>query len=203
MIGSIRGTLLSKESGNFLIEVGGLGYEVQVPTKNSYNLPKKGCELYMLTHFIVREDGQSLFGFFEDAERDLFRKLIKISGVGPKLALTILSGLDLEGFSLCVVDGDISSLVAIPGVGKKTAERLIVEMRDKLPEKFASRANLAGTKDLASDFSDAVEDAEKALESLGYRHSDARKMVATVVNQDQSLGREEIIKKALRAISKT
>ena len=203
MIGSIRGTLLSKESGNLLIEVGGLGYEVQVPTKNSYNLPNKGAELYLLTHFIVREDGQSLFGFFEDAERDLFRKLIRISGVGPKLALTILSGLDVEGFSLCVVDGDISSLVAIPGVGKKTAERLLVEMRDKLPEQFSSRANLAGTKGLASDFSDAVEDAEKALESLGYRHSDARKMVATVVNQDQSLGREEIIKKALRAISKT
>ena len=203
MIGSIRGTLLSKESGNFLIEVGGLGYEVQVPTKNSYSLPKKGCELYLLTHFIVREDGQSLFGFFEDAERDLFRKLIKISGVGPKLALTILSGLDLEGFSLCVVDGDISSLVAIPGVGKKTAERLIIEMRDKLPERFAGRANLTETKDLASDFSGAIEDAEKALESLGYRHSDARKMVATVVNQDQSLSREEIIKKALRAIGKT
>ena len=203
MIGSIRGTLLSKESGNFLIEIGGLGYEVQVPTKNSYNLPKTGCELYLLTHFTVREDGQSLFGFFEDAERDLFRKLIKISGVGPKLALTILSGLDLEGFSRCVVDGDISSLVAIPGVGKKTAERLIIEMRDKLPERFAGTANLTGAKDVASDFSDAVQDAEKALESLGYRHSDARKMVATVVNQDQSLGREEIIKKALRAIGKT
>lgn len=202
MIGSIRGTLLSKDSGNLLIEVGGLGYEVQVPTKTSYNLPRQGSELYLLTHFIVRDDGQNLYGFFEDSERNLFRQLIKISGVGPKLALTILSGLDIEGFNLCVVDSDISSLVAIPGVGKKTAERLIVEMRDKLPEQFASKTDLVRNNDRVAVFSDAVADAEKALQSLGYRPSDARKMVATVVDQDQSLGSEELIRKALRTVGR-
>ncbi len=201
MIGSIRGTLLSKESGNLLVEVGGIGYEIQVPTKTSYDLPMQGSELYLLTHFVVRDDGQNLYGFFEDNERNLFRKLIKISGVGPKLALTILSGLDVEGFSLCVVDSDISSLVAIPGVGKKTAERLIVEMRDKLPEDLASKANFIRHKNSDAVFSNEVVDAEKALESLGYRLNDARKMVATVVEQDQSLSSKEIIRKALKNIS--
>ncbi len=202
MIGSIRGILLSKESGNLLIEVGGLGYEVHVPSKASYDLPHQGSELHLLTHFIARDDGQQLYGFLEAADRELFRQLIKVSGVGPKLALTILSGLDIEGFSRYVVDGDVSSLVAIPGVGKKTAERLIVEMRDKLPKQTLAKVKFDPKNGRPTTFSETVAEAEQALVSLGYRASEARKMVAMEANQDQSLGSEELIRKVLRTIGR-
>jgi len=200
MIGSIRGILISKQIGNLVIEAGGLGYEVHVPANATNNLPSEGSEINLLTHFIVREDGHQLFGFSDRMERDFFRQLVKISGVGPRLALTILSGLDLEGFSRCVIDRDISSLVAIPGVGKKTAERLIVEMRDKLPSQVTEQIKITDTTS-HDHFTNALTDAEQALISLGYRSSDARKMVATVAEQDQSLSSEELIRRALRAIS--
>ena len=132
MIGRIRGILVDKQPPDILVEVGGVGYELQVPMTTLFQLPGLGSEVSLLTHFVVREDAQLLYGFIDERDRHLFRQLIKVSGVGPKLALTILSGMDAGSFARCVQRDDISSLVALPGVGKKTAERLLVEMRDKL-----------------------------------------------------------------------
>ena len=132
MIGRIRGTVAQKQPPDILVEVGGVGYELQVPMTTLFQLPELGSEVSLLTHFVVREDAQLLYGFIDERDRGLFRQLIKVSGVGPKLALTILSGMDADSFTRCVHREDVAALVALPGVGKKTAERLLVEMRDKL-----------------------------------------------------------------------
>ena len=134
MIGRIRGVLVLKQPPDILVEVGGVGYEIQVPMTTLFQLPEVGAEVSLVTHFVVREDAQLLYGFIDERDRGLFRQLIKVSGVGPKLALTILSGMDSSSFARCVQRDDIASLVALPGVGKKTAERLLVEMRDKLKD---------------------------------------------------------------------
>ena len=134
MIGRIRGTLVYKQPPDILVEAGGVGYEVQVPMTTLFQLPELGEELTLVTHFVVREDAQLLYGFIQERDRQLFRQLIKVNGVGPKLALTILSGMDSASFARCVQRDDITSLVALPGVGKKTAERLLIEMRDKLKD---------------------------------------------------------------------
>ena len=129
MIGRIRGILLEKQPPEVLIEASGVGYEVQMPMTSFYQLPDVGQEAVVYIHFVVREDAQLLFGFADKQERALFRELIKVNGVGPKLALTILSGMSAAQFIQCVSHDDVSGLVKLPGVGKKTAERLVVEMR--------------------------------------------------------------------------
>ena len=131
MIGQIRGTLIGRQAPDILVDVGGIGYEIQVPMTTLYQLPELGQPVTLLTHFVVREDAQQLFGFAEAADRRLFRELIKVSGVGPRLALTLLSGMDAADFARCLQRDDVAALVALPGVGRKTAERLLVEMRDK------------------------------------------------------------------------
>ncbi|MCL6416320.1 Holliday junction branch migration protein RuvA [Aestuariirhabdus sp. Z084] len=202
MIGRLRGLLLEKQPPNLLIEVGGVGYEVDAPMSVFYRLPELGQEVTLYTHFVVREDAQLLYGFADRQERELFRTLIRVNGVGPKLALTILSGIEAPAFVRCVNDNDSASLVKLPGVGKKTAERLIVEMRDKL-----DGLNIAGSGDLSEMQAaagnapvveqSAVQDAVSALVALGYKPAEASRAVARA---EEGLSSEEIIRQALKGM---
>ncbi len=196
MIGRIQGTLLSKQAPDILVDVGGVGYEIQVPMTSLFQLPEAGSEVTLLTHFVVREDAQLLYGFVSEDDRRLFRELIKVSGVGPKLALAILSGMDAGQFAQCVADGSVAALVKLPGVGKKTAERLVVEMRDRL-QGFALR-EAAETAIEPSNASDIVADAEGALIALGYKPAQAAKMIAQVKSAEIDSS-EELIRRALQA----
>lgn len=201
MIGRIRGTLAHKQPPDILVEVGGVGYELQVPMTTLFQLPELGAEVTLVTHFVVREDAQLLYGFVDERDRALFRQLIKVTGVGPKLALTILSGMDSASFARCVQRDDISALVALPGVGKKTAERLLVEMRDKLKDwlgQIEVDVSAAGLSP-AAPVSDSIADAEGALIALGYKPAEAAKVVAAV-NDDSIQGSEELIRRALKSM---
>ena len=156
MIGRLIGTLAVKQPPEILLDVNGVGYEVQLPMTSFYQLPNVGETATVFTHFVVREDAQLLYGFIDVSERTLFRELIKANGVGPKLALTILSGMSAAQFMQCVKLEDVTSLVKLPGVGKKTAERLVVELRDKL-----AKLNLQGDS-VADEFVQPIND-ESAL----------------------------------------
>src|SRR5688572_17609541 len=134
MIGQIRGILIEKQPPSLVVDVHGVGYDIDAPMSTFFQLPDVGCEVTLLTHFVVREDAHHLYGFYTREERQLFRSLLKVNGVGPKLALTILSSITPDEFVHCVLSNDAASLVRLPGVGKKTAERLIIEMRDKLSD---------------------------------------------------------------------
>lgn len=204
MIGSIRGILVHKQAPLILVEVSGVGYELQVPMTTLFRLPELGSEVSLVTHFVVREDAQSLYGFIEEGDRSLFRQLIKVSGVGPKLALTILSGMDARNFAHCVERDDISSLVALPGVGRKTAERLLVEMRDKLKEWLVGGAGQPVVEGSAvtAPPADFAADAEGALISLGYKPQEASRMVAAV-NDDSVADSEDLIRRALKSVVTT
>ncbi|MEP1469629.1 MAG: Holliday junction branch migration protein RuvA [Halieaceae bacterium] len=201
MIGRIRGVLALKQPPDILVEVGGVGYEIQVPMTTLFQLPEVGVEIALVTHFVVREDAQLLYGFISERDRSLFRELIKVSGVGPKLGLTILSGMDSASFVSCVRRDDVAALVALPGVGKKTAERLLVEMRDKLKDWAVTGeggSSPADVADLAPTI-DIVADAEGALISLGYKPAEASRMVAAV-NDDDIDDSEELIRRALKSV---
>jgi Holliday junction DNA helicase RuvA len=201
MIGRIRGNLVHKQPPVILVEVGGVGYELQVPMTTLFQLPELGAEVSLVTHFVVREDAQLLYGFAQERDRALFRQLIKVSGVGPKLALTILSGMDSASFARCVQRDDISSLVALPGVGKKTAERLLVEMRDKLKDwlgQLDGELPSSGPAQPAAPV-DRVADAEGALIALGYKPAEAARMVAAV-NDDSVENSEDLIRRALKSM---
>lgn len=202
MIGRIRGTLVHKQPPEILVEVGGVGYEIQVPMTTLFQLPEVGAEVALVTHFVVREDAQQLYGFIDERDRGLFRQLIRVSGVGPKLALTILSGMDADSFTRCVQRDDIKALVALPGVGKRTAERLLVEMRSKLDDwirRLDSEAPPAGQVVPLATANDAVTDAESALVALGYRPQEAARMVAAV--SDEGIDSEELIRRALKSMA--
>ncbi|MEZ5573383.1 MAG: Holliday junction branch migration protein RuvA [Halioglobus sp.] len=204
MIGRIRGNLVYKQATLILVEVGGVGYELHVPMTTLFQLPELGAEVSLVTHFVVREDAQLLYGFIEEADRSLFRQLIKVSGVGPKLALTILSGMDARSFARSVQRDDISSLVALPGVGKKTAERLLVEMRDKLSDWLVQSGDVYNQVDggvISPPAPDIVADAEGALISLGFKPQEASRMVAAV-NDDGVVESEELIRRALKSVVK-
>lgn len=203
MIGRIRGNLVHKQPPDILVEVGGVGYEIQVPMTTLFQLPELGAEVSLVTHFVVREDAQLLYGFIDDRDRQLFRQLIKVSGVGPKLALTILSGMDSMSFARCVQRDDISALVALPGVGKKTAERLLVEMRDKLKDWLVQMEGSEGLPGavVIEPVADLVADAEGALIALGYKPAEAAKVVAAV-NDEDVIDSEELIRRALKFMVK-
>lgn len=203
MIGSIRGILAAKRPPDILVEVGGVGYELQVPMTTLFQLPEIGAEVAMVTHLVVREDAQLLYGFIHEDDRSLFRQLIKVSGVGPKLALTILSGMDAASFARCVHADDVATLVALPGVGKKTAERLLVEMRDRL-EEWLTRPGSSGegAPRPAARANDIVADAEGALVTLGYKPQEASRMIAAV-NDDSVANSEELIRRALKSVVNT
>jgi len=198
MIGRLKGRLIQKQPPWLLIDVQGVAYEVEAPMTTIYKLPAIDEELTLFTHLLVRDDAHLLFGFAEEHERLLFRTLIKVNGVGAKMALAILSGMEADEFANCIRDGDSVRLTRLPGVGKKTAERLIVEMRDKLKDwqsASSSRANTA--KGSVEVFSDPGDEAVSALVSLGYKPQEASKYVLAVASEDMSS--EEIIREALKA----
>lgn len=201
MIGRIYGKIIDKQPPQLLVDVQGVGYEIDAPMSTFYELPNLGEVVTLHTHLVVREDAQLLYGFASLAERSLFRTLIKISGVGPKLALTILSGMNASEFVHCVQDGDAVALVRLPGVGKKTAERLIVELRDKLkahPLESGAANVSSGAAKIAAD--SPLEDAISALIALGYKAIEASRMVRGVDAHD--LKTEEIIRLSLQAAVK-
>ena len=203
MIGRIEGRLLEKQPPEVLIDVNGIGYEIQMPMTSFYQLPAVGENVAVYTHFVVREDAQLLFGFADKMERGLFRELIKANGVGPKLGLTILSGMSAGQFLISVQNEDVSALVSLPGIGRKTAERLVVELKDRLA-KFGKQQAVDIPFDMenkAADtivpVNDAKEEAQSALVALGYKPVQANKLV-TSVYQD-GMNSENLIRKALKA----
>lgn len=204
MIGRLKGVLLEKLPPQLVLDVQGVGYELEAPMSTFYQLPIVGEEVLLHTHMVVREDAQLLYAFFSQSERQLFRDLIRINGVGPKLALTILSGVSADEFTRCVMDGDAKALTNLPGVGKKTAERLIVELRDRLAKEV--EAALTGTgKDPAGTSiaikrvaTNPVSEAVNALVSLGYKAQEASQMVRIV--ETEGLKTEAIIKAALQGM---
>ncbi len=198
MIGRLRGTLAEKQPPLLLVDVNGIGYEVEAPMSTFYQLPALGETVVLHTHLVVREDAHLLFGFASESERRLFRTLIKVNGVGAKLALTILSGISADEFARSVQDNDTASLVRLPGVGKKTAERLIVEMRDRLAdwEGGVVLPGSAPTQAAAAPVADEARDALSALVSLGYKPPEASRLVSKV--ETEGLSSEEIIRAALK-----
>ncbi len=192
MIGFLRGILLEKEAPNLTLEVNGIGYEVQIPVNSFYRVPQIGKEISLHIHFVVREDGQFLYGFIDKEERMLFRSLIKVNGVGPKMALAILSAMEPNIFVRHVLNNDPDALEHIPGVGAKTARRLIIEMRDKVSE--WKNINLA----IDTKAGAAVNDALSALIALGYKPHEARR--ALMKHQDKELPSEELVRLALKEI---
>ena len=199
MIGRLRGKIISKQPPMLLIEVGGVGYEVEAPMSTFYQLSDTDSEVIILTHMIVREDAQLLCGFATEAERRMFRNLIKINGVGAKLALAILSGMEANEFARCIQDNDATALIRLPGVGRKTAERLIVEMRDRLDDWFSQPGHdeVPGSSIVSELPADASREAVSALVALGYKPVEASRMVQKVDTTD--LSSEDIIRAALKA----
>ena len=196
MIGSLNGLIISKKPSEVLLEVNGIGYEVYIPLSTSFKLPSVDQTVQLLTHLIVREDQHTLYGFITEDERKLFRALIKISGVGPKLALTILSGINVEGFIRSVQMQDVDTLVHLPGIGKKTAERLLVEMKDKGGQIGDIALNDAiESKDLR-----IIQEAHNALTSLGYKSVEARKILDGI--DSNGLTVEALLKQALQSLNK-
>jgi len=201
VIGRLSGQLIQKQPPELLIDVNGVGYEVSAPMSTFYVLPELGEIISLHTHLVVREDAQLLYGFATESERRLFRILIKINGVGPKLAITILSGIAADDFIRCIHDGDSAALVRLPGIGKKTAERLIVELNDKVAAEDES-ISAAGTAGMMANLplQSPVADAVSALISLGYKPNDASKMVRSI--ETEGLNAEEIIRLSLQGLSK-
>lgn len=196
MIGQLRGIILEKQPPQLLLDVQGVGYEIDAPMSTFYHLPEVGKEVLLHTHFIVREDAHHLYGFYDREERKLFRTLLKVNGVGPRLALTILSSIDPNEFVRCVTHNDTASLVRVPGIGKKTAERLIIEMRDRLSAwQSISHAELSIAAPKGSR-NQIIQDAVSALIALGYKPQEASRAVSKV--DDGNLSSEEIIRRALR-----
>ncbi|AVJ17999.1 Holliday junction branch migration protein RuvA [Serratia rhizosphaerae] len=202
MIGRLRGNILEKQPPLVLLEANGVGYEVHMPMTCFYELPELGQEAIVFTHFVVREDAQLLYGFNDKQERALFRELIKVNGVGPKLALAILSGMSAQQFVTTVEREEITALVKLPGVGKKTAERLVVEMKDRFKglngDLFAnsSEINLPANAGKASE-ADIEAEAAAALVALGYKPQEASRMVGKVAKPGADC--ETLIRDALRA----
>lgn len=198
MISQLTGLLEEKTTHSVVLDVHGVGYELEVPLSTAFALPERGEKIRLFTHFVVREDSQALFGFLLRRDRDMFRTLIKVNGIGPKLGVTLLSGLDCDALTRCVLDEDISTLVKVPGIGKKTAERLLIELRDKV-KGFAVDAQAAqparGTIELPLAHS-IDDEAESALIALGYKPQDATRAIKKVRVEGQTL--EVLLKAALK-----
>lgn len=196
MIGRLSGVLVAKQLPLLMIDVGGVGYEVEAPMSTVYNLPDVGAELVLLTHLVVRDDAHILYGFASEQERTMFRTLIKVNGVGPKMALAILSAMDASDFAHYISSGDTAALTKIPGVGKKTAERLVVEMRDKIKSADKSDKKSAPAKSGKPSVMQRTAVATEALVALGYKPQEASRMVSAVESED--LSSEEMIRAALK-----
>ena len=200
MIGQIRGILVCKTPPEILVEVGGLSYELQIPMSTAYQLPEVGCELRLHTHFVVREDAQLLYGFYELKDKTLFRALIRVNGVGPKMALAILSGMAADEFARTVRENDVAAMTRMPGIGKKTAERLIVEMRDRLTEWDDAEA-AAALPGATQSTSAMGKEAETALLALGYKPQQAARAVEMVLKSDPEIpDSESLIRLALKGM---
>ncbi|MBV9343790.1 MAG: Holliday junction branch migration protein RuvA [Gammaproteobacteria bacterium] len=191
MIGSLQGRISAKAPPQLTLEVAGVGYELEVPLSTFFHLPAVGSEVRLLTHLVVREDAHVLYGFGSEEERRLFRSLIRVSGVGPKIALALLSGISVSAFQRCVQEQDLATLTRIPGVGRKTAERLVVELRDRLgPPPGDGRPVAAGE-------GGAQTEAFDALVALGYRPAEATRLLKAAGTGTQST--EELIRRALQS----
>jgi len=191
MIGFLRGTLVSKRPPTLTLDVGGVGYELEAPMSTFYRLPDTGQSLSLVTHLVVREDAHVLYGFFTEAERALFRNLLKVSNVGPRIALGVLSGMSVDGFYQCVRDKDLVSLTKVPGVGRKTADRLLLEMADRLPESLGTEASPPAR-------SAAEGEAQGALLALGYKPGEVTRMLKDL--DAARLSTEEMIREALKRV---
>lgn len=196
MIGSLNGTLVAKHPPLLLVEVAGVGYEVEAPMSTFYQLPAAGEPVRLLTHLLVRDDAHVLYGFASDAERQLFRSLIRVAGVGARMALAILSGISVDAFIRCVQSEDVASLTKIPGIGRKTAERLIVEMRDRLRQTGSPLAQAIP----ADGQGEPADEAFGALVSLGYRPAEAQRLLQATESKGRST--EELIRAALQAAAR-
>jgi len=198
MIGFLRGILVSKTAPQILLDINGVGYDLTAPMSTIYELPETGQQVQLLTHLSIREDAHILYGFLSEQERSLFRSLIRINGVGPKLALAILSGISIADFQRCVYENNIATLVKLPGIGKKTAERLIIEMRDRLPAITGINERHA---DSTATTSHTTSEAINALIALGFSEADARRMVSKI--DSDSMNSEAIIRLALQSVNKS
>ena len=194
MIGSLRGRIAAKTPPQLMIDVGGVGYELEAPMSTFFHLPAIGQEVSLLTHLVVREDAHVLYGFATQDERRLFRNLLKVSGFGPKIALALLSGISVEAFAQCILNQDVAALIRVPGIGRKTAERLFVEMRDRV-------ANLHGTSGITSAGGASPEsEALGALIGLGYKPAEAARLLKVVEPGTHST--EELIRRALQGAAR-
>lgn len=196
MIGFLRGRLSAKHPPQLLVDVGGVGYEVEAPMSTFYGLPPTGSEVSLFTHLVVREDAHVLFGFGTERERRLFRELIKVSNVGPKLALALLSGMSVENFLACIEAQDADTLVKIPGVGRKTAERLLIEMKDRIRNLTGLEAVLPVTEGAVNSGNGAQSEAFSALVALGYRPAEVTRLLKAVDSSAKTT--EELIRGALQ-----
>jgi Holliday junction DNA helicase RuvA len=196
VIGFLRGTLAHKEPPYLVVEVQGVGYEVEAPLSTCFKLPETGQPVFLLTHLLVREDQHILYGFSSEAERRLFRSLLKVSGVGAKTALGVLSGMTVEAFARCIETDDVAALVRLPGIGRKTAERLIVEMRDRI----GTSTGLDGGEAPGVP-GDPHGDALNALVALGYKPAEARRMLERA--PAEAVTTEEILRAVLRTAVRT
>ena len=192
MIGRLRGRIIARQPPHLLLDVQGVGYEIDAPMTTFYELPAVGEEVVLHTHLAIREDAHVLYGFLQLADRELFRRLLRVSGIGARLALGILSGMDCRQFIACVQGGDADALVRLPGIGKKTAERLIIELRDRLPGVPGENAGLTPLP-----AANPVEDAVSALVGLGFKPQEASRMVQGI--DSRTLSSEEIIRRALQS----
>jgi Holliday junction DNA helicase RuvA len=196
MIGRLKGLLVYKAPPALMVDVGGVGYELSAPMSTFYDLPEVGREVTLFTHYAVKEDGVALFGFLTEAERRLFREVQKVTGVGAKIALAVLSGASVDDFARLVQTGDITALTRIPGIGKKTAERMVVELRDRAAD-FASGAVAVIAGKGGAVPADPVSEASVALTQLGYKPAEIQKMLKQAEPGDSA---EDIIRKALKSV---
>ena len=202
MIGRIRGVLIEKSAPDIQVEVNGIAYELQLPMTSLFKLPPLGEEVTLHTHFVVREDAQQLFAFFERKDKSLFRALIKVNGVGPKMALGILSSVEADELVALVLNNDVTALVAMPGIGKKTAERLIIELRDRLKDLGAAHGADQSSGSAAQSAKAAAIEAETALVSLGYKPPQAARAIAAAQKaQPEAASSEELIRLALKSLA--
>ncbi len=194
MIGRLRGILVAKQPPWVMVDVGGVGYELEVPMSTLYDLPETGKEVTLVTHYAAKEDSVSLYGFLRETERTLFRSVQKVSGIGAKTALAVLSGASTDEFARLVQRGDIAALTRIPGIGKKTAERIVVELRDRVEGLIGGDGESGAFGDLPKD---PVSEASVALQSLGYKPNEVARLVKDASAPGDSA--EDIIRKALKA----
>lgn len=196
MIGRIKGTLIKKDPPWLLVDVNGVGYEIEAPMRVFFELPETQTEVTIITHHLVREDAQILYGFLNEGQRELFRKLLKVSGIGAKSALAVLSTMSANEFQAVIQSQDVNAIVKVPGIGKKTAQRLIIEMRDKLGE----LPEISSTQPTAANFDNlpatAQTEATAALQALGFKPQEVNQMVKSVAKDGMSA--EEIIRLCLQ-----